>query len=193
MKIVGECLPSGKAEGSGGVAGATCCTGAVERAVHGARLLADVFHDVDFTGRRPAGGGDVVAEHPESGPHSLACRDFDARFKAAVGLAEKPLGFGAGGSVVARNAVRAGEGSAFLLRGDDKIAALNLSVLQAVGVALEFIVAPAFAAGVVGPLGRIGSRLVGSVEFVGPNKSPAGSGWRSHRLFGITCEAAAIT
>src|SRR5215467_8989951 len=187
MKIVGECLPNGKAEGSGGVAGATCCTGAVERAVHGARLLADVFHDVDFTGRRPAGEGDVVAEHPESGPRSLACRDFDARFKAAVSLAEKTLGLEAGGSVVARNAVRAGEGSAFLLRGDDKIAALDVSVLQAVGVALEFIVAPAFAAQVVSPLLGIRRRTVWTVEFVGPDEGPAGRRWLRrgrHRING---------
>src|SRR6267143_992593 len=58
-----------------------------------ARLLADVFHDVDFAALRPADGADVIAKHPESGPHSLPRASLDAGFEAAIGLAEKALSF----------------------------------------------------------------------------------------------------
>src|ERR1700752_1603490 len=82
MKSVCKILAGRKAEGSRGVAGATRCAGAVKGAVDGGGLFTDVFHDVDFTGCRPASGDDVVAKHPESGPHALPCGNFDARFKA---------------------------------------------------------------------------------------------------------------
>src|SRR5207253_9808707 len=54
--------------------------------------------------------------------------------------------------LVVRGAIRANESHTFLLRRDDEIAALDLGVLQPVGVALQFAVAPPFAARVVGPL-----------------------------------------
>ena len=41
----------------------------------------------------------------------------------------------------------------------------------AIGVGLEFVVAPAVAAEVVGPFFRIGGGAVGGVEFVGPDES----------------------
>src|SRR5437762_3771018 len=132
MKSVGEVLASG-AEGSRCVAGATRCAGAVKRAVDGGGRFRDGFHDVDFAASGPARCSDVIAEHPESGPHSLPRGDFDARFKAAVGLAEETLRFQASGSVAARNAI--GAGGAFFLRGDDEITALEVRVLQTIGVA----------------------------------------------------------
>src|SRR6266852_6108552 len=101
MKIAGEVLARRKAEGSGGIAGGSGRAGSVKRAMHGAGLLADVLHDVDLAALGPSDGRDVVPQHPESGPHSLACGNLDARFKAAVGLAEESLCLKPGGSVAA--------------------------------------------------------------------------------------------
>jgi hypothetical protein len=50
-----------------------------------------------------------------------------------------------------------------------------LSVLRQIGVALQFVVAPAFAAGVVHPFGRIGRGAISAVEFVAPDERPARS------------------
>ena len=61
-----------------------------------AGLLAYVFHDVDFAALGPANGTDVIPKHPEGGPHSLPCRNLDARLKAAKGVAEEALSFQAG-------------------------------------------------------------------------------------------------
>lgn len=136
MKGVRKVLGSGKAEGSCCVAGATDCAGAVKRAVDRTGLFADVFHDVDFAALGPIARRDVTPQHPERGPHSLPCGDLDARFKAAVGLAEETLRFQAGGSVIARCVIRARKGSGFLLRGDDQVPAPDVRVLHSIGVAL---------------------------------------------------------
>src|SRR5207253_1217914 len=80
--------------------------------------------------------------------------------------------------LVVRGAIRANESHTFLLRRDDEIAALDLGVLQPVGVALQFAVAPPFAARVVGPLRKIRRSAVRAVEFVGPNKGPTSRGQR---------------
>ena len=74
----------------------------------------------------------------------MACGNFDAGFDAAVGLGEQALRFEAGGSVVAGDAI--GSGVGFFLRGDDEISFFDVGVFGAVGVGLEFMVAPAFAA-----------------------------------------------
>src|SRR5437773_2628668 len=57
---------------------------AVHRAVHPAGLLADVLHDVDLAARGPADGGDVVAQHPESGPQPLPARYLNTGLDATV-------------------------------------------------------------------------------------------------------------
>src|SRR5882672_4660152 len=93
VKVIGKFLAGGQAEGRGGVARLADGARAMQRSVDGARLLADVFHDVDFAALRPADGADVIAKHPESGPHSLPRRSLDAGFEAAIGLAEKALSF----------------------------------------------------------------------------------------------------
>ena len=54
VKVIGEILASGQNEGSGGVARWAGGARAMERAVNGARLLADIFHDVDLAAFRPA-------------------------------------------------------------------------------------------------------------------------------------------
>src|SRR5439155_25996210 len=91
LKIIGECLAGRQRENGSGVARAarrTGATGAAKRAVNRTWLLADVFHDVDFAARGPAGGGDVIAKHPEGGPHALPRGKLGARFEATVSLAE---------------------------------------------------------------------------------------------------------
>src|SRR5712692_8797432 len=130
MKIVGEILAGGQAEGGGGVACSADGAGAMQRAVNDARLLADIFHDVDFAALGPADGADVIAKHPEGGPHSLPRGYFDAGFEAAVGLAEEALSLEAGRCVIAGDAVAAG--IRLSLRGDDEISALQLRVLRAI-------------------------------------------------------------
>ncbi len=110
--------------------------------------------------------GKVLAQHPERGPHSLPFWDFDARLDAAVGLGEEALCFEAGGSVVARYAVSPRIG--FFLRGDNEISFFDVGVFGAVGVGLEFVIAPALAAKVVGPFGGIGRGAVRTGEFIAP-------------------------
>src|ERR1700722_19214038 len=167
VEVVGEVLASGEGENRGEVAGVRGGARAVQGAVEFAGFLADVFHNVDFTALGPAYGGDVFSEHPEGGPHALAFGDFDAGFDATVGLGEEALRFQAGGSVVAGDAV--GGGVDFLLRGDDEIAFFDVGVFGAVGIGLEFVIAPTFAAQVVSPFGGIGRGTVGRGEFIAPD------------------------
>ena len=134
-----------------------------------ARLFPDVFHDVDFAALGPAGGRDVVAQHPESRPHSLPCGDFDAGFEAAVGLGEQALGLETRRGVLARDVVRSCV--LFLAGGDYQISVFDARVFSAIGVPLEFLIAPATAAEVVGPLFGVGERTVGAVELVVPHES----------------------
>src|SRR6266568_6164244 len=140
----------------------------------GARRLADIFHDVDFPALRPADFADVVAEHPKGGPHPFPGGNLDARFKAPVSLGEESLRLEPRGGVFARYAVRSGE--FFFTRGDEQAAIPNFSVRGAIGVVLEFVIAPAVAADVVGPLRLVEQRTVGAVELLAPNERPAGGG-----------------
>jgi hypothetical protein len=172
VKVIGEILACGKSKDRGQVAGVCGGAGAVQRTVDFVGLLADVFHDVDFAALGPADGGNVFSEHPERGPNSLPFRDFDAGLEAAVGLDEQALCLEAGGGVLAGYPVGAGVG--FFLRGDDEISFFDSHVFLAIRVGLEFVVAPAFAAEVVGPFGGIGRGAVRSGEFVAPDKAPAG-------------------
>src|ERR1051325_1718576 len=109
----------------------------------------------------------------------IPCRNFDASFKAAIGLTEKPLRLEPGGGVVARNAV--GARDVLFLRSDDEIAGLNLRILRPIRIALEFVVAPAFAPGVVSPFRGVRSGAVSAVEFVGPSEVPTLCGRRLQR------------
>src|SRR6266852_3357398 len=54
MKVVGEILAGGQAEGRGDVARSADGARAMQRSVNGAWLLADIFHDVDFAALLPA-------------------------------------------------------------------------------------------------------------------------------------------
>src|SRR5260370_27747102 len=151
MKIGCEILAGGKTERRGGVARFGNGAGTMERTMDRARLLADIFHDVDFAASGPVDGSDVVAEHPESGPHPLSGRNLDTGFEAAVSLAEAALSFEGSRGVVAHGAATTGV-RGLGHRGNDQVATLHLSILRKVGIALEFVVAPTVAAGVIRPL-----------------------------------------
>ena len=140
----------------------------------GARLLADIFHDVDFSALRPADFADVVAQDPKGGPHPFPGGNLDARFEAPVSLGEESLRLEPRGRVFARYAIRSGE--FFFPRGDEQAAIPNFSVRGAIGVVLEFVIAPAVAANIVGPLCLVGQRTVGTIELVAPNEPPVGGG-----------------
>src|SRR5207249_5826791 len=75
--------------------------GAVHRAVYPAGLLADVLHDVDLAAPGPAGGGDIIAQHPESGPQPLPTRYLNTGLDATVLPRAQPLGLEPGRGVLA--------------------------------------------------------------------------------------------
>jgi hypothetical protein len=80
-------------------------------------LFADIFHDVDFAALGPAYRRNIVAQHPECGPHSLPRGNLDAGLEAAVGLREQALSLESRGRELARDVV--GTFDIFLARGDD--------------------------------------------------------------------------
>src|SRR6266852_1997638 len=168
VKVGREILAGGKTVRRCGIACFGNGAGTVKRTVDRAGFPSDIFHYVDFAASGPVDGSDVVAKHPESGPHSPPCGNFDARFEAAVSLAEEALSFEASRGVVAHGAATAGV-RGLVHRGNDQVATLHLSILRKVCIALEFIVAPAVATGVVGPFGRVGSSAIGAVELIAPD------------------------
>src|SRR5229473_306875 len=95
----------------------------MKRAVHDRRFLADIFHDVDLAASGPADGTDVVTQHPECRPETLAVGNFNSRLKPSVGLSELILSEQSGRSVVASYAV--GPGKGFLERFDYQQALLG--------------------------------------------------------------------
>src|SRR6266702_1615121 len=134
-------------------AGDALCTGvagAMRRAVHPARLLADVLHDVDLAAR---------------GPQALPARDLNPCFHAPVAPRAQPLGLESGGRVVTVS-----ERLTASLDGED--AARDTRVFGAVGVELELRVAPAAAPGLADPFSSIEG---GAVELVVPHELPPGT------------------
>src|SRR5436190_12231123 len=138
--------------------------GAVHRTVYAAGFLADVLHDVDLAARGPAGGGNVVAQQPERGPQPLPARDLNPGLDATVLPRAEPLGLEPGRCVVpVPERLAAGR--------DDEVASVDMRVLGAVGVELQFGVAPAPAPGLPDPLRGIEG---GPVELVVPDELPHG-------------------
>src|SRR6266852_8605834 len=125
VKVGREILAGGKTVRRCGIACFGNGAGTVKRTVDRAGFPSDIFHYVDFAASGPVDGSDVVAKHPESGPHSLPCGNFDACFEAAIGLAEKALGLEAGGSVITRNAI-GGIGVGFIESSYDEVSSLDL-------------------------------------------------------------------
>ena len=139
-------------------------TGAVDRAVHGVRLEADVLHDVDLAGVRPAAAG---AEHPERRPHALPAGHLDAGLEAAVGLGELAGGVEPGGGVLAAAVPAVVVAGVLLARGDDQVAlAVVRRVAGAVRVVLPLVVVDVVT-GLHVPLGAVHRRAGRCVELVG--------------------------
>src|SRR4029077_19727742 len=134
----------------------------------------DIFHDVDFAAGRPANGIDVVTEHPERGPDSLAFWDLETRLETPVGLGEVSSSLKPSRGVVSSNPVGARE--CFLKYRNDEIAIFLEGILGTVGVVLEFVVAPAVAASFENPFARVGCGAVRTGEIVAPSQCPAGGG-----------------
>src|SRR5260370_2353692 len=125
--------------------------------MHGAmndrRLLADIFHNVNLAAQGPSHRADIVTQHPESRPQTLAVGDFDSSFKAPIGLPKRSLRFQPCRSVITRNTIGSRKG--FVKRLDNQIAVLQSYILHATGVGLQLIVAPAFPSNIVGPLDAV--------------------------------------
>src|SRR5438034_6056524 len=138
--------------------------GAVHRAVYPAGLLADVLHDVDLAAPGPAGGGDIIAQHPESGPQPLPTRYLNTGLDATVLPRAQPLGLKPGRGVFA-----GGERLAAGL--DDEVARIDVRVRDAVGVELELAVPPAVAPGLAHPFRGV-ERW--AVELIVPHELPHG-------------------
>src|SRR5215471_4140586 len=133
---------------------------------------ADVFHNVDLTASRPARSVDIVAKHPECRPDPLAERYFYPGFNAAVFLLEFAFRQQPGRRVVATDSVLTSEGLVDYLY-DQVAAPIQISILSAAGVGLEFVVSPAIAADIVTPLSRIRLGPCWPIELIGPGKYPA--------------------
>ena len=135
--------------------------------MHEARLVPDELHDVDLATSGPAHLVDVRSEHPQGRPDALADREDGADVDPTILEVVNALGLETGGGV-----------SAVVPGKDVATSILHLDVLRAVGVVLEFVVAPPpiSIAEVVGPLGRI--RCTWGVEFITPHQRHAGVGVR---------------
>src|SRR5262249_47628069 len=149
MKIIGKSQAlrqrvRGADAESVGVAGTVNC------AVNGGGFAADVLQDVNLAAGRPASFFDIAPQHPARRPQPFAIRNLDPRFESAVRRGETIAGMEAGGGVFPRHAVGPG---VRLAAGDDKQRAVsNDGVLwRAIGVVLQFTVAPTVAADVVCP------------------------------------------
>jgi len=156
----------------GGVKGAV-----VDRLV---RRVADILHDVHLAAGGPSDRADVVPQHPKGRPNAVAVGHLDAGFHVAVletleAGSQKP-----GGGIaphcavigVAGLGIDGDEGQGLPVGGvgvrDD------LGVVRAGRVVLEFVIAPAAVARVVGPVGAIRGASHRPVELVAPNQVVSG-------------------
>src|ERR1700716_3818880 len=108
------------------------------------RLLADVFHNVDFATLRPANRADIFSQQPKRGPYALSCRQLDARFEPPVRLREQSFRLQPRRGVLEFRAVWTGIW--LLPRCNHQLPVINSSILRAVRVVLEFTIAPPAAA-----------------------------------------------
>ncbi len=142
--------------------------------MYGRRFEADVLHHVDLAGVRPADLADVVAEHPEGGPHALAPRHLEPRLDVSVRLRETARGVQAGRRVLAA-AVPAGVvGRILPAGGDDQVA---LPVEGGVAVARRVVLPLVVVDVVTGldlPFAGVDGKSGRSVEVVGEGHGRAG-------------------
>ena len=123
-------------------------------------VVAHVLHDVDLAAAGPAHFFDILAEHPNGGPGAASAGQLGAHFDAAP----VPGGAVAGDEAGARVGTLA---VGLPVRLDDEVAVFLAHIVGAIGVVLQFVIAPAPPAEVVAPLGAIGG--TGAVELVGPD------------------------
>src|SRR5437588_580310 len=148
-------------------------------AMNDRRFLTDIFHDVDLAASWPAGGTDVVTQHPESRPDTLAVRDLNSRLEPSVGLTELIPGEQSCRCVVASYTVSSLEG--FLECLNYQESTFLIRVGSATRISFEFVVAPTVTANVEGPLARINRRATGAIELVAPDQTPYS------RITGVRC------
>src|SRR5260370_29457557 len=142
----------------------------MKSAMNDRRLLTDIFHDFDLTARGPAGRIDIVTQHPERRPDTLAVRDPDSRFKPAVGLGELILSEQSRRCVFASSVIRPRE--SFLERLDYQQATVAIRVCIAARIGLQFVVTPTVAANIKPPLFRIHPRAPRAIEIATPHQFP---------------------
>ncbi len=166
VEAVGEVRPAvARADAAG-----TRVAGAVDRAVDGVGLEADVLHDVDLARVGPADAADVVAEHPERGPHALAARELHARLEVAVGLGEPARRVQPRRGVLAAAVPAVVVRGVFLAGGDDEVArAVGRRVARAVRVHLALVVVDVVTR-LRHPLAAVHGRTRGAVELVGERR-----------------------
>src|SRR5580704_13910855 len=110
-------------------------TGAVQAASGVVGVRTAHLHDVDLAALGPTRGVEVVAQHPEGGPHAVARDDLRADLEPTVGLLELALRLDAGRREVA---------FAILDGGDAQVAQpVGLGVRSVVGIRLKLPYAPA--------------------------------------------------
>ena len=138
----------------------------VERAVHLVRLVTEEFHDVDLAAVRPAAVAFVGGHHPDGGPDAFSFGQFGADVEPPIRpIALEPCA-NAGGGVIAR---AFGPGVMFPARFDEKKAVSHAGVVG--DIVLQFVVAAAARVHLKLPLRGVEGV---AVEFVIPNKRPAG-------------------
>src|SRR5262245_57979979 len=125
----------------------------MKRAMNGRRFSADVLHDVDLATVGPMNRVDIFTQHPKCRPDTLAKGNLDSRFEPTVLLTELLFGEQPGRSIVPRYLV--GTSESFFHYCDNQRAILDVGVDSTTGVSLEFVVAPAVAAYVKRPSGRV--------------------------------------
>src|SRR5450432_3354942 len=144
----------------------------MEAAVNGGQFRPLGFRDINFSATRPAGGSDVRPQHPKTGPHTDACRHGGAPFNASIGCCVMTLRLHAGGCE-AESAHR------FLPRYDAQQAIMDISIVCATGVILQFLVAPTGIGASVALLERPLVCVYGSaIELVAPDDVPLVGWWR---------------
>ncbi len=160
------------------VAVAARVAGAVQRAKDLVGQAADVLHDVNLTGLRPADLVNIGTEHPERGPQPGPARRLDARLDPAIGDLEPVLGQQPRRGVLA-GAVVALQRWVSILGGNHQVAAaVGRGVGAAGSVILQLVVAPTgdaisgAVADLIAPDVGVRRRAWRAIELIAPDELP---------------------
>ena len=157
-----------------GDAGGAGVPRSMDRAVDDGRVLAEVLHDVDLAARGPPDLVDVLAEHPEGGPHSPTPRQADPGLHQTVGEGDPVLGDQSRGGVLATAEPTLSLPRVRTPDHDGEVpASVERGVLGAVGVELQLLVPPAMPADLVPPGGGVHRQTGGPVELLRPGERPS--------------------